>query len=390
MLDEPSEHHPGTVPDAVREFCSLSPAYCADSLHNSLFVDAMRELTTWHMERSPWYARYLSCNGVKPENLRTLDDIIAMPAVHANFFKAHEIRSIPLSEVTAHLTSSGTSGQKSQMFFDAFTLGGARAMVDRIMQERGFPSGQAANYLLNAYEPYEGFKVGTSNTNQFLMSYAPVAQQFWALRHIGQGRHEFDAFGAINALQEWARGETPVRIVGFPAFLFFTLERMQDMGVAPLRLPPGSWVVFGGGWKGHADQAISRDALAARIEAQLGIARANVIETFGSVEHSIPYVGCVHQRLHQPTWSRVVVRDVRTLQPVPDGTPGFLSFLSPYITSAPAHSVVMGDLAIRHPAGSCDCPAHATPWFEILGRAGVSTNRSCAAAAAELLQGHAA
>ena len=390
MINEPSISHPDIVPDPVQEFCNLADPYCADAQYDALFVHAMRDLTAWHIERSPWYAQYLQQHQVTPDRLQTLDDIISMPPVHANFFKAHEIRSVPLSQVTAHLTSSGTSGQKSQMFFDAFTLGGARAMVDRIMQARGFPSRAAAHYLLNAYEPYEGFKVGTSNTNQFLMSYAPAAQQFWALRHIGQGRHEFDAFGAIQALREWAEAETPVRIVGFPAFLYFTLERMQDMGLAPLRLPPGSWVVFGGGWKGHTDQAISREALSARIEAQLGIAKANIIETFGSVEHSIPYVGCTHQRLHQPTWSRVVVRDVKTLRPVPDGTPGFLSFLSPYITSAPAHSVVMGDLAVRHAAGSCDCPAHATPWFEILGRAGVSTNRSCAAAAAELLQGHAA
>ena len=83
-------------------------------------------------------------------------------------------------------------------------------------------------------------------------------------------------------------------------------------------------------------------------------------------------------------WSRVLVRDARTLAPVPDGQPGFLSFLSPYITSVPAHSVVMGDLAVRHPAGSCGCGCP-TPWFEVLGRAGTSSNKSCAAAAADLL-----
>ena len=109
-----------------------------------------------------------------------------------------------------------------------------------------------------------------------------------------------------------------------------------------------------------------------------------IVETFGAVEHSIPYVGCTHHHLHAPMWSRVLVRDVRTLAPVPDGQPGFLSFLSPYITSVPAHSVVMGDLAVRHPAGSCGCGCP-TPWFEVLGRAGTSSNKSCAAAAADLL-----
>ena len=226
--------------------------------------------------------------------------------------------------------------------------------------------------------------MGTSNTNQYLMRYASPAKVFWSLRAVGEGQHEFDAFGALAALQDYAQDGVPTRIIGFPAFLHFALQRMQRLGMAPLRLPEGSCVIFGGGWKGHADQAIAKDALHASITHWLGIVPERIVETFGAVEHSIPYVGCTHHHLHAPMWSRVLVRDVRTLAPVPDGQPGFLSFLSPYITSVPAHSVVMGDLAVRHPAGSCGCGCP-TPWFEVLGRAGTSSNKSCAAAAADLL-----
>lgn len=45
----------------------------------------------------------------------------------------------------------------------------------------------------------------------------------------------------------------------------------------------------------------------------------------------------------------------------------------------------MGDLASLHGADECDC-GNGTPWFEIHGRAGISRNRSCAIAAAELLK----
>lgn len=256
------------------------------------------------------------------------------------------------------------------------------------MQARGVVSPQAANYLVNAYEPFEGFKVGTSKTNQLLMQFAPVAEQFWTLRHVGRGEHQFDAFGAIAALQSWEKGDTPVRLIGFPAFLHFILQRMQSLEMPNLRLPPGSMVIFGGGWKGHADQAISRESMYANIERQLGIASRNVVETFGSVEHSVPYIDSIAHHLHQPTWSRVVVRDVKTLKPVQDGKVGFLSFVSPYITSVPAHSVVMGDMAIRYPAPALEEQENEppTPWFEVLGRSGVSANKSCAAAAAELLK----
>ncbi|MDD3609731.1 MAG: hypothetical protein PHI49_08250 [Halothiobacillaceae bacterium] len=389
MIDEPQDMSlDTTIPDAVRRFCALEAAYADPLTHEALFVEAMREIVAWHIERSPWYGRFACENGIRPDTLRCLDAVLHMPPVHAAFFKAHEIRSIRREQAVAHLTSSGTTGQKTQMFFDEFTLGGARRMVDRVMQARGVWSDAPAHYLVNGYEPFEGLTVGTSNTNQYLMRYAPVAETFWTLRHVGGGRHEFDPFGATSALERWAQGATPVRLIGFPAYLHFLLERWRDTGHPPVKLPPGSLVVFGGGWKGQADKAIPREVLQAYIERQLGIPGERVVETYGSVEHSIPYVDCRAHHLHQPTWSRVVVRDLKTLRPVPDGTPGFLSFVSPYITSAPAHSIVMGDLAVRHPAGECVCGDHPTPWFEVLGRAGMSANRSCAAAAAELLKGH--
>lgn len=386
MVSEPDVIAGDDIPESVRQFCTIPAAYAEDAEHDALFVTAMREVTALHIRRSPWYRRFAEQQGVEVDRLRSLAALIDLPPVPANFFKAHEIRSIPMDGVAVHLTSSGTSGQKSQMFFDAFTIDHARAMVDRAMAARGVPSATPAHYLVNAYEPFTGSQVGTSNTNQYLMRYAPVAEQFWSLRHIGGGRHEFDAFGAIARLEAWARGTTPVRIIGFPAFVHFILERMCALDIAPLTLPAGSLVILGGGWKGHADQAVPKEQLYDAIERQLGIARARLVETYGSVEHSVPYVDCPRHHLHQPTWSRVLVRDIKTLQPVPDGTPGLLSFLSPYITSVPAHSVVMGDLAIRHPASACPCAEYPTPWFEVLGRAGVSANKSCAAAAAEFLK----
>lgn len=386
MIDQPDKNSLADIPDVVAEFCSIPEAYAADAEHEDLFVRAMRAVTELHIERSPWYRKFAEIRGINPARIKSSADVLALPPVHANFFKFHEIRSIPESMVTAHLTSSGTTGQKSQIFFDEFTFTHARAMVDRTMAARGAVSDTPANYLVNAYEPFEGLKVGTSNTNQYLMRFAPVAEQFWSLRHIGGGRHEFDPFGAIQSLERWSKIDVPVRIIGFPAFTHFILERMSQTGVPDLRLAPGSLVIFGGGWKGHADKAIPKKELYSHIESRLGIPSADIIETYGSVEHSVPYVDCREHHLHQPTWSRMIVRDVRTLEPAPDGQPGFLSFISPYITSAPAHSIVMGDLAVRHPAGSCPCKDHPTPWFEVLGRAGMSANKSCAAAAAELLK----
>lgn len=105
------------------------------------------------------------------------------------------------------------------------------------------------------------------------------------------------------------------------------------MGLPPLRLPEGSLVVLGGGWKGHADRRIGKEELYARVTEQLGIPGERIRDTFGSVEHCIPYIECDHHRLHAPVWSRVTIRSTRTLEPVPYGERGYLHLVSPYITS---------------------------------------------------------
>lgn len=383
------------VPDGARlrhvqALCDLERPYAHGPEVDAMFVDAMNDVLGWHVEHNAFYRRLLERSGPPGGRVRTLEDCAALPGIHANFFKSHEILSISREDVALHLTSSGTTGQKSQMFFDGWSIGAGQRMVGRIFEHYGWAQpGQPVNYLLFNYEPLQNWKVGTSYTANFLTRFAPANDVRYALRPTGAGGHEFDVFGAIAALRDYAEQDAPVRIFGFPAFLNATLERMQALGIPPLSLPAGSMAFFGGGWKGQADKAIPKADLYARIERQLGLPNARIRDGFGSVEHSVPYVECAEHRFHVPVWSRVVIRDVATLAPLPAGQPGFLHFLSAYVTSAPTHSVIMGDLAAWYPGERCGCGLGA-PWFDLLGRAGQGKNRSCAVAAAELLKGTAA
>lgn len=288
-------------------------------------------------------------------------------------------------KIATHLTSSGTLGQKSQMFFDDWSLSAPQRMIDFIFAENGWITPETkTNYLLYSYQTEADSKLGTSYTDNFLCKYAPVNEVFYALRRTGDGAHEFDIFGCIEKLEEWEKEGKPVRIFGFPAFLHFTLERMQSLKMRSLKLSPESFVFLGGGWKGHADKAIDKLALYGNVNEQLGIPDKRVRDGFGSVEHCIPYIECEHHQFHVPVWSKVFVRDVKTLAPLPMGEKGFLHLVSPYITSVPAASVLMGDLASLHDGKECPCQL-STPFFIVHGRAGISKNKSCAVAAAELL-----
>lgn len=372
---------PAELP-AVQELCEIAAPYRPHAETDALFLKAMEEALNWHRDRSPFFHLLLESKGIKPGVHPSLPEIPFLPA---EFFKRNEVVSIPREQVSLHLTSSGTTGQKSQMFFDAWSIGSAQRMVDFIFAANGWVSADPCNYLLYSYQTEADSKLGTSYTDNFLCKYAPVAKVEYALKLTGQGGHDFDVLGCIRALQDFAAEGKPVRIFGFPAFLHFTLERMVALGLPPLKLNPESLVFLGGGWKGNADKAIPKLKLYRLANQLLGIPDRRLRDGFGSVEHCVPYVECEQHRFHVPTWSRVLIRDLRTLEPLPYGQPGFLQFISPYISSVPALSVLMGDLARLHEAGSCTCGLP-TPWFEVLGRAGTSKNKSCAVAAAELLR----
>lgn len=366
--------------------CALPHPYCPDSAPAGLFNRAMAETSLFHCRNTPGYEHWLNNNGLNADDLDHLEDWSKLPPIFASFFKRQLLLS-STGEDALELTSSGTSGEKSRMLYDERSMAGAQFMVERIFDHYGWNTPETpCNYLLLSYEPQDRITLGTAYTDQFLCRFAPINRTVYALRNTGDG-HQFDAFGVIAALQSFAEEGLPVRIFGFPAFLWQALRRMRATGVADLQLPAHSLVFFGGGWKNQTAQEIPKAQLYAQIHRQLGIDPSNCRDGYGAVEHAVPYIECAEHHFHVPVYSRVYVRDPGSFAVLPYGQQGLLGFASPYISSSPAHAVVMSDLATLHPGESCNCELN-SDWFELHGRAGTSAGRSCAMAAAELLGGH--
>ena len=154
-----------------------------------------------------------------------------------------------------------------------------------------------------------------------------------------------------------------MRTIGFPAYTYLLLRRMEEEGVR-LRLPKGSMVTMGGGWKQFEGRKVEKRELYRLAWEVLGIPEENCVEFFGAVEHPILYTTCRSHHFHVPVYSRVIIRDPDTLEPAPDGTPGLVNLL----------------------AEECPCGI-ASPWLEILGRVGARDIVTCAAGAADFLKG---
>ena len=116
----------------------------------------------------------------------------------------------------------------------------------------------------------------------------------------------------------------------------------------------------------------------------LGIRKENFKDHFSTAEHPINYISCVNNRFHVPVFSRVIIRDVRTLEPVPYGTPGLLNLVTPLLSSVPYGSIMTDDIAVMKSGDECNCGVR-SPYFEIIGRVGLASVKTCTQAASEFL-----
>lgn len=346
-----------------------------------LFVQAVRENVLFHQENCSFYRQLLEREGFDPREIKEEADCYKIPPIPASFFKYHQVYSIPPKEGHTFATSSGTQGQKSQLYFDPDSLKLGIKMAIQAFRWHGLISLLPTNYIMLGYEPSPGNEMGAVKTALGATRFAPALHKTFALRRAGEG-YEIDRFGLIRALKWYQKVGLPVRLLGFPSYLYFLLKALREEGLT-FRLNGHSKILLGGGWKQFDDQLIEKKTLYAMAEETLGIPSTHIRDFYSALEHSIPYCECSHNHFHVPIWSRVVIRDVKTLAPLGENQPGILSFITPLVKSAPLVSVMMGDLAILK--SNCGCGVE-TPYFEVLGRAGRS--RNCAIAASEWMVKH--
>ncbi len=349
---------------------------------NGLFAEAVRDNVAHHAARSEFYARLLQSRSFDSSVIRTAEDFSAIPVIPAQFFKYHEVLSVGREQVSIHATSSGTQGQKSQVFIDDGSLKLGTQMAVNCFRWHGLISPIPTNYLMLGYEPWEGNQMGAVKTAMGVTRFAPALHRQFVLRHSADG-YKPDWFGVIDTLQRYERQGFPVRFVGFPAFLHRLILALNAESIK-LKLNKHSLVLLGGGWKQFSDAQIDKPELYRMAEETLGVPQQRCRDFYSAVEHSVAYAECERHHFHVPIWSRVIIRDLKTLEPLGYDRPGFLSFVTPLITSSPLVSVMMGDLAVLREGSRCGCGI-ASPYFEVLGRAGVSRARTCAVTADELM-----
>jgi len=349
----------------------------------ALFVSAMRENAVFQYEHCEDYRRILDEAGFDPKGMTTMDDVIRLPFLPTLYFKHHTLFSISEKRLPIKATSSGTSGTKSVIGFDFGSLMLGLKMVITIGKYHKLWSLRPVHYLIFGYQPSLQNQTAISKTAFGFTFFAPGLSRTYALKKTKDG-YAVDLEGMKQRLIRCAKGSIPIRTIGFPAYTYFVLREMKAAGIK-LTMPKGSLITLGGGWKQFYADAVSKEDFYQLVYEVLGIDDQHIVEFFGAVEHPILYTDCRCHHFHVPVYSRVVIRDPDTMEPLPNGKLGLVNLMTPMVKSTPMLSVMPDDLGILHDE-PCPC-GETSPWLEIVGRVGIRDIVTCAAGAEELLQG---
>lgn len=361
----------------------VSGAFDHSDENAALFDDSIHEAVSWHWKHCPAFRSFLECRGFSLSGLMEQPPE-ALPPFFVTVFKHHRLVSIDEKEVKIELTSSGTGGQKSSIVLDNRSYRRILRIVDNIFGSLGLVNREEeVNYICFTYDPRVAKNVGTAFSDKILTGLTRRRSVFYSIKWDKlKGSFEFDLKHTTRRLLDFSSRPEPVRILGFPAYLWEVCDLLEQNGTI-LNLGERSFVITGGGWKLNKDKEVTKEVFKGRVSKILGVPAENIRDTYGMVEHGIPYVDCECGNLHVPIYARVRAIDPETLRDVPSGTPGLLHLMTPYLSSYPSISLISTDRVVV--AGNCPC-GRPGDTFRVLGRAGVSKHKGCAITALELLK----
>ncbi len=349
------------------------------SEEQKLFRESFKEMALHHYQAHPFFKKIFDEAGIHPSQINSEADMEKVPAIMVHLFKEKEFLSVPEKEVVLTLTSSGTGGQKSQQRLDQLSLDNVKHLAYKVHEALGMTSSEEVNYLCFTYDPKVASDLGTAFTDELLTSFTGRAEVYYAIQwREEKNDFELNTDGVVETLKRFEKAGRPVRILGFPAFLY---KILKDYHIK-LTLPANSWVQTGGGWKNLANEEIPKAEFRRFIFESLGIPEENCRDLFGMVEHGIPYVDCRLGNMHVPNYARVYVRSPHDLSLLPEGEIGLLHFICSYNHSYPCISLLSTDYGRL---GKCKCGLGGHI-LELKGRAGISKHKGCAIKAAELLK----
>ena len=329
-------------------------------------TNLISESFKYHFQNCISYRNYCETLGVRPEDIKTYDDLSKIPLVPSILFKEHDILSCNMSNIVKACISSGTKGSISKIFRDETTLnrflGSIQSCLDQIFNLDDVfcihlgPSTEEAGDLWFSYAislvdlvyPTENFVV--NNTFYPKQAYEKILEV----------KDKYENIMIIGA---------PIMFLEFITYLMENNIKLENC--------ESFLFITAGGWKRFSGKEIQKEEFRSMIRECFGNTNDKYYrDVLNMVELNTVLPECEYHVKHLPPWVKVFIIDPATMKPVNDGEHGIIAFLDPSSTSYPCF-ILSDDVGRIVFTGECKC-GRSGQGIEILRRIKSVEARGCA------------
>jgi len=365
----------------LEKLIAVNNAFDFNETNDTLFVEAMKENYRHHLTREPYLKYSSDKNNVSPDDINTLADIYKIPPLFVGTMKINSFASVPPEEIALTLTSSGTKGQKTQILLDADSLRRIEILAENTFISLGYKKEKPVHYIIMAYDRKNAKDVGTSWSDEQMLKFAEAKSIHWAIDYNEATKEfHFDINRIAKLFIELAT-DAPVRLLGFPAFIYQMVEEVTKIK-PDLAVDPESFVLAGGGWKNHLGVVMTHQSFAEYLYQKIALPKENIRDVYGMVEHGVPYGSCSEGVHHCPIYARIAAVDPLTLEHKNYGEEGLLALYTPYNTALSNLAILSTDIVTIK--NNCKCGIKGD-YIASIRRGGITKHRGCAIAAQEIL-----
>jgi hypothetical protein len=295
------------------------------------FDGACLRMFALHYEVNPIFREFCDAKRVRPGAVSRWQDV---PMVYNDVFKTHLVASFPLEQAVMGCLTGGTTSltQRGRIFRDEggkrLVFGANRQMTHSYLFP-DFEAGRRCRILILApspeLAPSMGMAIGMDQTRR---AFGTPDSAFLL------GKSGVDVDSLLRALRESEASGVPVALIGATAAYVYFFQACRRKRWS-FRLPPGSRICDGGGYRGRFG-VVTRDDYYAMVEEILGIPGSHCVNVLGEAETATNLFDDALRRHAKglpprkrtrpvPPWSRVLAMSIDGLKPLPDGEVGLLA-----------------------------------------------------------------
>jgi len=364
------------MPFLADNLLQLDPFYYDKENRDSIFFSSILEMSQHHYKNCIEYKNFCKNNNFNPKSSNL--SIYDLPYLPVSIFKSVNLISSEKNESLKQLQSSATtSGTPSKIFIDYETSKRQTQASSAVM--RSFLNDFRHDFLILDANPRNNFNSEMTARLAATQGFLIMARKHdYFMKYNSNGKLELDMNNFIESCKSFSENSDSkaLTVFGFTFVVYqyvvkYLIEKNIEIDLS------GAKLAHIGGWKKLIDSSVSPEKFKRDINDTMKISEDNIIDFYGFTEQ----MGLIYGEIKEgykitPAYSELIIRDVNTLQPVPDGETGFIQLISPIFSSFPGISVLTEDLGRIVGEGLCSF-GRKGKCFEILGRAQEAEIRGC-------------